>query len=63
MLIIKQALICDALSHLSSAMVRRVACCRIYHSPTTPQLIRWWLSPGVWNVNKTQPERDVHCSS
>ncbi|KGL81877.1 hypothetical protein N309_03740, partial [Tinamus guttatus] len=40
-----------------------LACCRIYHSPTISQLICWWLSLGVWNVNKTQTERDVHCSS
>ncbi|KFQ42593.1 hypothetical protein N333_00301, partial [Nestor notabilis] len=72
MLIIRQALICDALSHLSFAVVTRTTCyvifpllpcCRIYHSPTIPQLICWQLSPGAWNVNKTQNESDVHCSS
>lgn len=40
-----------------------LSCCRIYHSPTIPQLICWQLSPGAWNVNKTQNKSDVHCSS
>ncbi|KFP57935.1 hypothetical protein N322_00387 [Cariama cristata] len=63
MLIIRQALICDALSDLSSAVVTRTTCYRIYHSPTIPQLICWQLSPGAWNVNKTRNESDGHCSS
>lgn len=40
-----------------------LSCCRIYHSPTIPQLICWQPSPGAWNVNKTQNKSDVHCSS
>ncbi|KFP09434.1 hypothetical protein Z169_11054 [Egretta garzetta] len=63
MLNTRQALISDALSHLSFAVVTRTTCCGIYHSPTIPQLICWQPSPGAWNVNKTQNESDVHCSS
>ncbi|KFW11431.1 hypothetical protein N327_01758, partial [Fulmarus glacialis] len=63
MLIIRQALICDALSHLSFAVVTRTTCYGTYHSPTIPQLICWQPSPGAWNVNKTRNESDVHCSS
>ncbi|KFW00194.1 hypothetical protein N326_02027 [Eurypyga helias] len=72
MLIIRQALICDALSHLSFAVVigrthyvifPLLSRCRIYHNPTIPQLIWWQPSPGAWNVNKTRNENDVHCSS
>lgn len=37
--------------------------CRVYHSPTIPRLICWQPSPEAWNVNKTQNESDVHCSS
>ncbi|KFQ29491.1 hypothetical protein N331_03680, partial [Merops nubicus] len=62
-LIIRQALICDALSHLSFAMITTATCYIVYHSPTIPQLICWQPSPGAWNVNKTQNESDVHCSS
>ncbi|KFV40298.1 hypothetical protein N328_06130 [Gavia stellata] len=64
MLIIRQALICDALSHLSFAVVTRTTCYgQIYHSPAIPQLICWQPSPGAWNVNKTWNESDVRCSS
>ncbi|KFP45357.1 hypothetical protein N324_02244, partial [Chlamydotis macqueenii] len=63
MLMIRQALICDALSHLSFTAVTRTACHRIYQRPTIPQLICWQLSPGAWNVNKTRYESDVLCSS
>ncbi|POI29429.1 hypothetical protein CIB84_006821 [Bambusicola thoracicus] len=63
MLIIRQILICNALSHLSFAAVTRTTCYGIYHSPTIPQLICWQLSPGAWNVNKTRNKSDVHCSS
>ncbi|KAF1485330.1 hypothetical protein FQV17_0004476, partial [Megadyptes antipodes antipodes] len=63
MLIIKQALICDALRHLSLAVVTRTTCYGIYHRPTIPQLICWQPSPGAWNVNKTRNESDVRCSS
>ncbi|KFQ01213.1 hypothetical protein N330_07428, partial [Leptosomus discolor] len=62
MLIIGQALICDALSHISFAVVTRTTCCGVYHSPTIPELICWQVSPGAWNVNKTLNESDVHCS-
>ncbi|KFV48133.1 hypothetical protein N341_12157 [Tyto alba] len=53
MLITRQALICDALSHLSFAVVTRTTCYKIYQSPTIPQFICWQPSPGAWNVNKT----------
>ncbi|KAF1600294.1 hypothetical protein FQV09_0004177, partial [Eudyptes chrysolophus] len=64
MLIIKQALICDALRHLIFCFIfLLLSCCRIYHRPTIPQLICWQPSPGAWNVNKTRNESDVRCSS
>ncbi|KFW87186.1 hypothetical protein N305_09241, partial [Manacus vitellinus] len=59
MLIIRQALICDVLSHLSFAVVTRITC----YGSKIPQLICWQPSPGAWNVNKTQNESHVHCGS